>query len=536
MTGTDPGSASVPPTGLGVPAPAAAAAAGGAHDTVAPVDWADRVARAALTRIAEPATPALAQAVAAMGAAAVWSAVKGEPDAPRLDVALLDLLRRRPPETSPEHDLEAAARCGARLVCPQDQEWPAELAVLGADEPLAVWVRGQLPLGQALERSVAVVGARAATAYGGHVASEIGYGLAGRGWTVVSGGAFGIDALAHRGALAGGGVTVAVLACGVDVPYPRSHDRLFARIAEEGLILSEWPPGMPPRPFRFLVRNRVIAAATAGTVVVEGAVRSGALNTGRTARKLGRALMVVPGPVTSAMSAGCHVLLREEETRLVTNVAEVIEEVGRIGDDLSPWPQGEERSRDALSAVLRGVLEAVPSVRAVGPAVLASRAGVDADTLRRCVNELISDGFVEMVGDGFRLSTAERAAVRERRTPVELAAAAAGAEVAGPDRDRGGLTSGARAACPDIGRSGNREKRRRATRSATRPAVVLDPEPLRPQRAGHGRTEHSPALCGGARGVRGQPAHRAGPVGAHGPGLRRRRDGAARPRRSHGGG
>ncbi|MDX6227696.1 MAG: processing protein [Frankiales bacterium] len=406
-------------TGLGDPAAQAGQAGlGEGHGTGAD----ERLARAALSRIAEPGTSALVRAVDRLGAAAVWAAVRGEAGAPTIDPALLDLLRKHPADFPPQRDLELAAGLGARLVCPQDDEWPAGLAVLGEEEPLALWVRGGLPVGPVLERSVAVVGARAATAYGGHVASEIGYGLAGRGWAVVSGGAFGIDALAHRGALAGGGVTVAVLACGVDVPYPRSHDRLFTRIAEEGLILSEWPPGFAPRPHRFLVRNRVIAAATAGTVVVEGAVRSGALNTGRTARNLGRALMVVPGPVTSAMSAGCHVLLREEGTRCVTNVAEVVEEVGRLGDDLSPRPEGEHRDRDALSSVLRGVLEAVPSLRPAGPAVLASRAGVDLVVLRRSVNELIDAGFVEYTDQGFRLSSAERQAVRDRRKGQQVLA------------------------------------------------------------------------------------------------------------------
>ena len=287
------------------------------------------------------------------------------------------------------------------------------------DEPLALWVRGEVPLADTLERSVAVVGARAATAYGGHVASELGYGLAGRGWTVVSGGAYGVDALAHRGALSADGVTVAVLACGVDVAYPRPHDRLFARIAENGLLISEWPPGSSPRPHRFLVRNRVIAAGTAGTVVVEGALRSGALSTGRRAAGLGRPLMVVPGPVTSAMSAGCHLLLREDPgARLVTTAAEVVEEVGRLGDDLAPRPEGEHRSRDALPPLLRGVLEAVPALRAAGPATLAGPTGLDLVTLRRTLGQLISDGFVELTDQGYRLSARERAAVRERAKGV----------------------------------------------------------------------------------------------------------------------
>ncbi|BEP16539.1 DNA-processing protein DprA [Acidothermaceae bacterium B102] len=381
---------------------------------IGPVDP-DRLARAALSRIVEPETVGLGQALREVGPAALWAASLGELPSPAIVPSLLTVLRKHVADASPESDLARAAAVGARLVCPQDDEWPTGLAVLGDAEPLALWVRGDLPVGDVLERSVAVVGARAATSYGGHVASELGYGLAGRGWTVVSGGAYGIDALAHRGALAADGVTVAVLACGVDVAYPRLNDRLFARIAESGLLISEWPPGSSPRPHRFLVRNRVIAAATAGTVVVEGAVRSGALSTGRKAAQLGRPLMVVPGLVTSAMSAGCHILLREDiGARLVTTAAEVIEEVGRLGDDLAPRPQGELRSRDALPSVLRGVLEAVPSVRAAGPGVLANRVGLDLVALRRCMGELISAGFVELTEEGYRLSRQERAAVRAR--------------------------------------------------------------------------------------------------------------------------
>lgn len=375
----------------------------------------DRLARAALSRMVDPGTDGLGRAVTSYGAAAVWAAARSDPSAPELKPPLVSLLRAHAADATPEADLVRAAEVGARLVCPQDDEWPAGLAVLGDVEPLALWVRGEVPVGETLERSVAVVGARAATAYGGHVASELGYGLAGRGWTVVSGGAYGIDALAHRGALAAGGVTVAVLACGVDVAYPRPHDRLFARIAEEGLLISEWPPGTSPRPHRFLVRNRVIAAATAGTVVVEAAVRSGALSTGRKAALLGRPLMVVPGPVTSAMSAGCHLLLREEiGARLVTTPAEVVEEVGRLGDDLAPRPEGEHRSRDSLSPLLRGVLEAVPARASAGPAVLAGPTGLDLVALRRCMGQLISEGFVELTDQGYRLSARERAAVRDR--------------------------------------------------------------------------------------------------------------------------
>ncbi|MDX6207848.1 MAG: processing protein, partial [Frankiales bacterium] len=151
-------------TGLAGPAGPAGSAAG--------ADAGERLARAALTRIAEPGTTALVRAADRLGAAAVWAAVRGEAGAPDLDADLLELLRKHPAEFPPERDLELAAGLGARFICPQDDEWPAGLAVLGGEEPLALWVRGELLLSEAFDRAVAVVGARAATAYGGRVASE----------------------------------------------------------------------------------------------------------------------------------------------------------------------------------------------------------------------------------------------------------------------------------------------------------------------------------------------------------------------------
>jgi DNA protecting protein DprA len=211
-----------------------------------------------------------------------------------------------------------------RLLYPHDTEWPTQLADLGDDAPTQLWVNSTASLIDLLAKSVAIVGARAATSYGGHVASELGYALAGQGYTVVSGGAFGIDALAHRGALAADMPTIAVLGCGVDVVYPRPHDRLFARITEKGALISEYEPGSNPRPATFLARNRLIAALSQGTVVVEAAIRSGALNAARHAVELGRPLMAVPGPVTSAMSAGTHQLIRDGKARLVTSYADVL--------------------------------------------------------------------------------------------------------------------------------------------------------------------------------------------------------------------
>src|SRR5262249_45616384 len=158
-----------------------------------------------------------------------------------------------------------------------------------------------------------------ATSYGLQLAAELAYGLADSGWTVISGGAYGIDAAAHRGALAAHGRTVVVLACGIDTVYPLGHAGLFERISERGLMLTEWPPGAVAFRTRFLVRNRLIAALSRGTVVVEAAARSGARSTARRARELDRVLMACPGPATSAMSLGCHTEIREHNARLVVN-------------------------------------------------------------------------------------------------------------------------------------------------------------------------------------------------------------------------
>jgi DNA processing protein len=221
-------------------------------------------------------------------------------------------------------DIAGFLRAGIRLICPGDLEWPGQLADLGDAQPSALWLRGTADLRFSCMRSVAIVGSRAATAYGSYVASEIAASVAGRGWAVISGGAYGVDAAAHRGALGVGGVTVAVLACGVDVPYPAGHKDLLDAIAAQGVIVSEWPPGVAATKLGFLSRNGVIAALASGTLVVEAGQRSGSMNSARHARDLGRRLMAVPGPVTSDLSAGCHRIIREWHGTLVTSAAEVI--------------------------------------------------------------------------------------------------------------------------------------------------------------------------------------------------------------------
>ncbi|MFP5369177.1 MAG: DNA-processing protein DprA, partial [Actinomycetes bacterium] len=252
--------------------------------------------------------------------------------------------------------------------------------------------------------------ARASTAYGEHVAGELGHELGERGWTVVSGGAFGIDAAAHRGALAADAPTVAVLACGVDRVYPSAHGPLFHRIAESGLLVSEWPPGAAPHRHRFLVRNRLIAALTRGTVVVEAAARSGAQATARRAQRLGRQVMVVPGPVTSAMSVGCHELLRDEEldARLVADAAHVVETVGRLGEDLADPPERASQLRDGLSDLAVRVLDACPVRNGAGPERLAKIAGCDVLDVLRVLPVLELADLVQQTESGWRLTPPRR--------------------------------------------------------------------------------------------------------------------------------
>jgi DNA processing protein len=272
--------------------------------------------------------------------------------------------------------------------------------------PLALWVRGDQRLDELVDRSVALVGSRASTAYGEHVAGELAHGLGERGWTTVSGGAFGIDAAAHRGALAAGAPTVVVSACGVDRSYPAANSALFARVLDDGLVVSEWPPGCAPLRHRFLVRNRLIAALTRGTVVVEAAARSGAQATAHRAAALGKAVMAVPGPVTSAMSVGCHELLRDVErgAALVTSTAQVIEQVGSLGEDLAERLARPETARDGLSEVARRVLDACPVRSGVPPERLAAVAGCDVLDVLRVLPALELADLVQWTGDGWRLA------------------------------------------------------------------------------------------------------------------------------------
>ncbi|WP_338783390.1 DNA-processing protein DprA [Streptomyces sp. DG1A-41] len=315
----------------------------------------------------------------------------------------------------PREDLAVAREAGVRFVAPGDAEWPGQLDDLGDARPLGLWVRGRASLRMWALRSVAVVGARACTEYGAHMAASLAAGLAEQGWVVVSGGAYGVDGAAHRGALGAGGATVAVLACGVDRPYPRGHTQLIRRIAEQGLVIGELPPGDHPTPSRFILRNRVIAALTRGTVVVEAAHRSGSLVTARAAQRLGRHTMGVPGPATSGLSAGVHELLRGEAA-LVTDAADVVELVGDIGQ-LAPDRRGPVLPRDLLEPATRQVLAALPGGRAARPDEVARRAQTAQDDAIARLYELRALGYVERHGDGWKLTRQAVMSVRSGPGP-----------------------------------------------------------------------------------------------------------------------
>lgn len=372
---------------------------------------AERLARVALSRLGEPGDPRMSSLVTELGATQVYDHLAGERDVEGMqtDVA------QRLVGLDPAVDLERAGRLGIRFLVPGDDEWPQQVDDLERAEPvqdrggapLGLWIRGELGLG-CLADSVAVVGSRSATTYGVDVAGELAAGLGANGTCVVSGAAFGIDQAAHRGALASRGPTVAVLACGVDRIYPAAHKNLLDYIADVGAIVSEVAPGCSPTRLRFLSRNRLIAALTRGTVVVEAALRSGALNTANWADRLHRPLMGVPGPVTSAPSEGVHQLIRTGAASLVTTGHEVLEMVGAAGSHLVTPARGETRPRDRLTLKQQQVLDAVPVSAGAAVDSVARTAGLGLVEVRSALTKLHRLDLVERSGAGWRLSAQAR--------------------------------------------------------------------------------------------------------------------------------
>jgi DNA processing protein len=274
------------------------------------------------------------------------------------------------------------AQQGLRFVGRSDAGFPPLLRAIH-DPPPGLFLRGSGGLEVLIRTAVAIVGARACSAYGSAVARMLGRELAAAGAVVVSGLARGVDAEAHRGALEAGGTTVGVLGCGIDRDYPAAHTELARRVGELGLVVSEYAPGVEPAPWRFPARNRIIAGLARATVVVEAREASGALITADFALEEGREVFAVPGEITSALSAGTNALLRLGATPL-TSAADVLESLG-----IAP-PEAPSLEVGADAATLLALL-------ADGPAsadALTRASGLDAGAVGAALVELELAGVV----------------------------------------------------------------------------------------------------------------------------------------------
>ena len=389
----------------------------------------ERTARAALSRLLEPQDAAGLALVQVAGAEDALRIATGRLAAgPGLEQDLSRVLEEngagggwtglgmalkrwapRVPDLAPERDLATLQRLGGRLLIPADELWPRQLADLGLQEPLCLWWRGMEQELPALNKAVALVGSRDSTSYGSAVTGDLAYALAQRGFTIVSGGAYGIDAHAHRAALAGaaGGLpTIAVMAGGVDRFYPAGNEDLLRTVANQGAVLAEVPPGSAPTRYRFLQRNRLIAALAAVTVVVEARWRSGALNTAHHAETLGRAVGAVPGSVHSANSAGCHRLLREGGAVCVTDAAEIAELAAPSGDFLPESQSGRVAAHDGLTLEDLILLDALPLRITSTVEKLATVAGLSPESVRAGLGRLGLLGLAETRHGGWKRTPA----------------------------------------------------------------------------------------------------------------------------------
>lgn len=371
----------------------------------------ERLSRAALARLMEPqdaAGLALVQVCGAVdalriatGQAAAGHELEQEITALLADsgsatswagmAAALKRWQPRIPDLAPERDLATMARLGGRLIIPSDELWPGQLADLGIQEPICLWWRGQEQPLPGADKCIALVGSRDSTSYGASVTGDIAYSLAQRGLTVVSGGAYGIDAHAHRAALAGASgemPTIAVMAGGVDRFYPSGNEDLLRAVCNQGAVIAEVPPGSAPTRYRFLQRNRLIAALSAVTVVVEARWRSGALNTAHHAETVGRAVGAVPGSVHSANSAGCHRLLRDGGAVCVTDAAEIVELAAPSGTGLPQQRQAGMEVQDGLTLEDLILLDALPLRSTTSVEKLCSVAGLSQESVRAGLGRL----------------------------------------------------------------------------------------------------------------------------------------------------
>nr|WP_081503512.1 DNA-processing protein DprA [Salinibacterium sp. PAMC 21357] len=418
----------------------------------------NRFARATWSGLAEPGDRLAGRAIRHLGPARALTAVVEHWDEERFATELSadgdpvsgddmrQAIERWMPRLKSDTALIAlrqAARFGARLLTPDDTLWPERLNDLDWHAPSALWVRGTDAALAGIVHGIALVGARAATGYGEHITMEASAGLVDRGYTIISGAAYGIDGMAHRAALASQGLTVAFLAGGVDRFYPSGHDSLLTRIVENGAVISELPCGSPPTKWRFLQRNRLIAAASLATIVLEAGWRSGSLNTAGHAAALGRPLGAVPGPVTSAASAGCHRLIRDYDAVCVTNpdqMAELaplenrqlsVESLDRPTNDATqpsvaasekvahPVAETEDADTPRDTETIR-LLDALSARSARTTDDIAARSGLSLAAVRSQLGILELDGRVSETERGWKRASAAR--VRQPRTAASGAA------------------------------------------------------------------------------------------------------------------
>lgn len=365
------------------------------------------LATVAWSRIAEPGEMPAGALVAALGAVSALDWLRSGAEQPPGMAphpawqAAVARWRPRLRDLDARRELDGIRRRGGAVLLPGQPGWPDRLNDLAAAAPLCLFVLGSTDLAGLMAQSVSVVGSRASTDYGAGVTRDLCTGLAGRGVTVVSGGAYGIDAEAHRSAMVDGGPSLAVMAGGLDRLYPAGNTELLMRVIDGGAVISEAPPGTSPMRQRFLARNRLIAALTQATVVVEAAWRSGALNTARHAAELLRPVGAVPGPVTSMASAGCHRLLREGVAVCVTDLGEVLELAGSM-EAAAPEPEVLAGLLDDLGNDERRVLDALPARSAAEVDNLVRVCGLGIREMLSALGALEMAGRVQRVGSGWR--------------------------------------------------------------------------------------------------------------------------------------
>ncbi|MBM7367578.1 DNA-processing protein DprA [Gordonia hydrophobica] len=353
-----------------------------------------------LAAVAEPPCAPLIELVEVLGAIDAAAAIKKR-SVPRAHRKALVPTEARFAHDTSAADVETCARIGARLITREDPDWPGwQLFALDAADtalrggaPLALWARGPVTCAEATEPALALVGSRAASSYGDYVAGQMAGGLADNGWTVISGGAYGIDGAAHRGALAAGGTTVAVLACGIDRDYPTGHAQLLGEIGRRGLILTEYPPGTTAAKHRFLTRNRLVSALASGVIVVEAGRRSGAANTAAWATRIGRPLGAVPGAVTSATSVGTNSMIADGAATLVADAESAMALVAPDGHDTKPAAR--RRRTDDLSDEQRRVMEALPARGGLTVDEIAFVSGIRVDGVLTALGSLELAGLVD---------------------------------------------------------------------------------------------------------------------------------------------